>query len=74
MFVAHRKCEEKQGGYKAHSGNLVGGVSQRLLSKYIFKAAEKEEVQPELFDKIFEHELELINKNEPKMQRMSSAE
>jgi hypothetical protein len=53
-------------GYKAHSGNLVGGVSQRLLSKYIFKAAEKEEVQPELFDKIFEHELELINKNEPK--------
>jgi hypothetical protein len=53
-------------GYKAHAGNLVGGVSQRLLSKYIFKAAEKEEVQPELFDKIFEHELELINKNEPK--------
>ena len=53
-------------GYKAHSGNLVGSVSQRLLSKYIFKAAEKEEVQPELFDKIFEHELELINKNEPK--------
>jgi hypothetical protein len=53
-------------GYKAHSGNLVGGVSQRLLSKYIFKAAEKEEVQPELFDKIFKHELELINKNEPK--------
>jgi hypothetical protein len=53
-------------GYKAHSGNLVGNVSQRLLSKYIFKAAEKEEVQPELFDKIFEHELELINKNEPK--------
>jgi hypothetical protein len=53
-------------GYKAHSRNLVGGVSQRLLSKYIFKAAEKEEVQPELFDKIFEHELELINKNEPK--------
>ena len=29
-------------GYKAHSGNLVGNVSQRLLSKYIFKAAEKE--------------------------------
>ena len=53
-------------GYKAHAGNLVGNVSQRLLSKYIFKAAEKEEVQPELFDKIFEHELELINKNEPK--------
>jgi hypothetical protein len=56
-------------GYKAHSGNLVGGVSQRLLSKYIFKAAEKEEVQPELFDKIFEHELELINKNEPKNEK-----
>jgi hypothetical protein len=56
-------------GYKAHSGNLVGNVSQRLLSKYIFKAAEKEEVQPELFDKIFEHELELINKNEPKNEK-----
>jgi hypothetical protein len=56
-------------GYKAHAGNLVGGVSQRLLSKYIFKAAEKEEVQPELFDKIFEHELELINKNEPKNEK-----
>ena len=53
-------------GYKAHSGNLVGNVGQRLLSKYICNTAEKEEVQPELFDKIFEHELELINKNEPK--------
>jgi hypothetical protein len=30
------------------------------------KLRKKEEVQPELFDKIFEHELELINKNEPK--------
>ena len=56
-------------GYKAHSGNLVGNVSQRLLSKYIFKAAEKEEVKPELFDKIFEHELAIINKNEPKDER-----
>jgi hypothetical protein len=56
-------------GYKAHAGNLVGGVSQRLLSKYIFKAAEKEEVKPELFDKIFEHELSIINKNEPKDER-----
>jgi hypothetical protein len=56
-------------GYKAHSGNLVGNVSQRLLSKYIFKAAEKEEVKPELFDKIFEHELSIINKNEPKDER-----
>jgi hypothetical protein len=57
-------------GYKAHSGNLVGNVSQRLLSKYIFKAAEKEEVKPELFDKIFEHELDVINKfNEPKDER-----
>ena len=53
-------------GYKAHYGALCGNVAARLLSKYIFKAAEKEEVQPELFDKIFEHELELINKNEPK--------
>jgi hypothetical protein len=67
MFVAHRKCEEKTRWVtKLIAGNLVGNVSQRLLSKYIFKAAEKEEVQPELFDKIFEHELELINKNEPK--------
>jgi hypothetical protein len=67
MFVAHRKCEDKTRWVtKLIAGNLVGGVSQRLLSKYIFKAAEKEEVQPELFDKIFEHELELINKNEPK--------
>jgi hypothetical protein len=57
-------------GYKAHSGNLVGNVSQRLLSKYIFKAAEKEEVKPELFDKIFEHELDVINKfNEPRDER-----
>ena len=52
--------------YKALYGALCGNVAARLLSKYIFKAAEKEEVQPELFDKIFEHELELINKNEPK--------
>jgi hypothetical protein len=57
-------------GYKAHSGNLVGNVSQRLLSKYIFKAAEKEEVKPELFDKIFEYELDVINKfNEPRDER-----
>jgi hypothetical protein len=56
-------------GYKAHAGNLVGGVSQKLLSKYIFKAAEKEEVKPELFDKIFEYELALINKNEPRDER-----
>jgi hypothetical protein len=57
-------------GYKAHSGNLVGNVSQKLLSKYIFKAAEKEEVKPELFDKIFEHELDVINKfNEPRDER-----
>jgi hypothetical protein len=57
-------------GYKAHSGNLVGNVAQRLLSKYIFKAAEKEEVKPELFDKIFEHELDVINKfNEPRDER-----
>lgn len=53
-------------GYKAHYGVLCGNVAQRLLSKYIFKAAEKEEVKPELFDKIFEYELALINKNEPK--------
>ena len=55
--------------YKAHYGNLCGNVAQRLLSKYIFKAAEKEEVKPELFDKIFEHELTIINKNEPKDER-----
>jgi hypothetical protein len=48
----------------------VGNVSQRLLSKYIFKAAEKEEVKPELFDKIFEYELDVINKfNEPRDER-----
>jgi hypothetical protein len=48
-------------GYKAYYGALCGNVAQRLLSKYIFKAAEKEEVKPELFDKIFEHELSIIN-------------
>lgn len=54
-------------GYKAHYGVLCGNVAQRLLSKYIFKAAEKEEVKPELLDKIFEHELNVINKfNEPR--------
>jgi len=56
-------------GYKAYYGVLCGNVAQRLLSKYIFKAAEKEEVKPELFDKIFEHELAIINKNEPKDER-----
>ena len=56
-------------GYKAYYGALCGNVAQRLLSKYIFKAAEKEEVKPELFDKIFEHELAIINKNEPKDER-----
>ena len=56
-------------GFKAHYGVLCGNVAQRLLSKYIFKAAEKEEVKPELFDKIFEHELSIINKNEPKDER-----
>jgi hypothetical protein len=57
-------------GFKAHYGVLCGNVAQRLLSKYIFKAAEKEEVKPELFDKIFEHELDVINKfNEPKDER-----
>jgi hypothetical protein len=56
-------------GFKAHYGVLCGNVAQRLLSKYIFKAAEKEEVKPELFDKIFEHELAIINKNEPKDER-----
>ncbi len=56
-------------GYKAYYGALCGNVAQRLLSKYIFKAAEKEEVKPELFDKIFEYELALINKNEPKDER-----
>ena len=55
--------------YKAYYGALCGNVAQRLLSKYIFKAAEKEEVKPELFDKIFEHELAIINKNEPKDER-----
>ena len=55
--------------YKAYYGALCGNVAQRLLSKYIFKAAEKEEVKPELFDKIFEHELSIINKNEPKDER-----
>ena len=56
-------------GYKAYYGALCGNVAQKLLSKYIFKAAEKEEVKPELFDKIFEHELAIINKNEPKDER-----
>jgi hypothetical protein len=56
-------------GYKAYYGALCGNVAQRLLSKYIFKAAEKEEVKPELFDKIFKHELSIINKNEPKDER-----
>jgi len=56
-------------GYKAYYGALCGNVAQRLLSKYIFKAAEKEEVKPELFDKIFEHELAIINNNEPKDER-----
>jgi hypothetical protein len=57
-------------GFKAHYGVLCGNVAQRLLSKYIFKAAEKEEVKPELFDKIFEYELDVINKfNEPRDER-----
>lgn len=60
---------ENRVGYKPHAGALVGNTTQRLLSKYIFKAAEKEEVKPELFDKIFEYELALINKNEPKDER-----
>ena len=60
---------ENRVGYKAYYGALCGNVAQRLLSKYIFKAAEKEEVKPELYDKIFEYELALINKNEPKDKR-----
>ena len=60
---------ENRVSYKALYGALCGNVAQRLLSKYIFKAAEKEEVKPELYDKIFEYELALINKNEPKDKR-----
>ena len=60
---------ENRVSYKAYYGALCGNVAQRLLSKYIFKAAEKEEVKPELYDKIFEYELALINKNEPKDER-----
>jgi hypothetical protein len=71
MFAVRRQCVGKiKLGTKLTSGNLVGNVSQRLLSKYIFKAAEKEEVKPELFDKIFEYELDVINKfNEPRDER-----
>jgi hypothetical protein len=71
MFAVRRQCVGRiKWVTKLTSGNLVGNVSQRLLSKYIFKAAEKEEVKPELFDKIFEHELDVINKfNEPRDER-----
>jgi hypothetical protein len=71
MFAVRRQCVGKiKWVTKLTSGNLVGNVSQRLLSKYIFKAAEKEEVKPELFDKIFEYELDVINKfNEPRDER-----
>ena len=60
---------ENRVSYKAYYGALCGNVAQRLVSKYIFKAAEKEEIKPELYDKIFEYELALINKNEPKDER-----
>jgi len=53
-------------GYKAHFGNLCGNTAQRLLSKYIFKAAEKEEVKPGLLETIFEEELSILNRIEPK--------
>ncbi len=52
--------------YKMHYGNLVGNTSQRLISKYIFKGAEREEIKDRVYDKIYNHELKQINKNKPK--------
>jgi len=52
--------------YKMHYGNLVGNTSQRLISKYIFKGAEREEIKDRVYDKIYNHELKQINKNKPR--------
>jgi len=52
--------------YKMHYGNLVGNTSQRLISKYIFKGAEREEIKDRVYDTIYEHELKQINKNKPR--------
>jgi hypothetical protein len=56
MFAVRRQCVGKIKWVTKLIWGAVGNVAQRLLSKYIFKAAEKEEVKPELFDKIFEYE------------------
>ena len=54
-------------GYKAHYGSLCGNVAARIVSKYIYDKADKKEIKPEAFEKIFEEEKEKINKyNEPK--------
>ena len=52
--------------YKMHYGNLVGNTSQRLISKYIFKGAEREEIKDRVYDTIYEHELKQINRNKPR--------
>jgi hypothetical protein len=48
--------------YKMKCGSLVGNVSQRLIAKYIFRGAEREEIKDRTYNTVFNHELNLIKK------------
>lgn len=52
--------------YKMHFGNLVGNTTQRLISKYIFVGAEREEIKDKTYEVNFDYELNLIKKESPR--------
>ena len=55
-----RRADRKR--YKLGYGSLSGNVAQRLVGKYIFHGAEREEIKDKDYDSIFNHEYKLYTK------------
>jgi len=55
-----RRKDKKK--YKLGYGSLSGNVAQRLVGKYIFHGAEKEEIKERDYNNIFNHEYKLYMK------------
>jgi len=48
-----RRADKKR--YKLGYGSLSGNVAQRLVGKYIFRGAEREEIKDRDYDSIYNH-------------------
>ena len=55
-----RRADKKN--FKLGYGSVSGNVAQRLIGKYVFKGAEREEIKDRDYNTIFNYEYELYKK------------